>query len=77
MARQIIEKHQLNEKQTAKLLGLTQSAVSRYKTKNRGNAIEIEQITEVQVLITQMTNYLVNEPDKQTEICIIFVKPVQ
>jgi predicted transcriptional regulator len=72
MARKIIEKHHLNEKQTAELLGLTQSAVSRYKTKNRGNIIEIEHIVEVQVLIEQMTDCLIKEPENRHQIMTLF-----
>ena len=42
MARQIVEKHGLNEQQTAELLGLSQSAVSRYVGRERGNLLAIE-----------------------------------
>ena len=35
MAKTIVEKHGLNEKQAAELLGLSQSAVSRYVGKRK------------------------------------------
>ena len=37
MAREIVTNRGLNEQQTAELLGLSQSAVSRYINKERGN----------------------------------------
>ncbi len=75
MARSIVEKHGLKEKETATLLGLSQSAVSRYMTRNRGNnLLEIEKAVEVQVLIDQMVTYLVKEPEKKHEIMLLFCR---
>jgi len=75
MARNIVEKHGLKEKETAALLGLSQSAVSRYVTRNRGNhLIEIEKAGEVQVLIDQMVTYLVKEPEKKLEVMMLFCR---
>jgi len=75
MARNIVEKHGLKEKETAALLGLSQSAVSRYMTRDRGNKLlEIEKAVEVQVLIDQMVTYLVKEPEKKREIMILFCR---
>jgi transcriptional regulator with XRE-family HTH domain len=55
MARQIVQKHGYNEKQTADLLGLSQSAVSRYVGRERGaNLLSIESAQEVLALIDQM-----------------------
>ena len=34
LAKKLIEQHGMNESQTATVLGLSQSAISRYKTKN-------------------------------------------
>ena len=72
MARSIVEKHGLKEKETAELLGLSQSAVSRYMTRGRGNLIEIESTVEVQLLIDQMVSFLVREPHKKREIMELF-----
>lgn len=75
MARSIVEKHGLKEKETAALLGLSQSAVSRYMTRNRGNnLLEIEKAVEVQVLIDQMVTCLVKEPEKKHEIMLLFCR---
>ena len=72
MARQIIEKHGLNEQQTAELLGLSQSAVSRYVGRERGNLLEIEGSTEILALISQMVTSIIKEPENKTEILNLF-----
>jgi uncharacterized protein len=74
MARQIIEKHGLNEQQTAELLGLSQSAVSRYVGRERGNLIAIENSSEILSLISQMVTSLIKEPTNKTEILNLFCK---
>jgi predicted transcriptional regulator len=72
MARNIVEKHGMNEQQVAEILGLSQSAISRYKTKDRGNIITLENEPEVQKLIEQMTTFLIYEPHKKKEILELF-----
>ena len=71
MARSIVEKHGLNEKQTADLLGLSQSAVSRYVGKERGNLLLIEN-PEVLALIDQMVTSLIKEPDNKSGVLQLF-----
>ena len=66
MARGLVEKHGMKEQQAAEILGLSQSAISRYTTKNRGNIITIGNVPEVQTLIDQMLNLLVREKSHQT-----------
>lgn len=69
MARTIIEKHGMKEKQVAELLGLSQSAISRYTTKNRGNLLTIENVPEVRKLINQIIQLLLfGKPNQTTEI---------
>ncbi len=72
MARSIVEKHGLNEKQTAELLGLSQSAVSRYVGRERGNLLTIENSTEVLALIEQMVTSLIKDPNNKAEILTHF-----
>jgi len=72
MARDLVEKHGMKEQQAAKILGLSQSAISRYATKNRGNIITIEDVPEVQKLIDQMINLLLHESHQTTEILRLF-----
>ncbi len=73
MARSIVEKHGLNEKQTADLLGLSQSAVSRYVGRERGtNLVAIENTAEVLTLIDQMVLSLIKEPQNKARVLELF-----
>jgi uncharacterized protein len=72
LARTIVEKHGVKEEKAAEILGLSQSAVSRYVTKARGNTIAIENVTEVQKLIDQMITFLIHEPRQKTELLQLF-----
>jgi predicted transcriptional regulator len=75
MARSIVQKHGLNEKQTADLLGLSQSAVSRYVGRERGdNLLSIENTREVLALIDQMVLSLIKEPENRTKVLELFCK---
>ena len=77
MARQIVEKHGLNEQQTATLLGLSQSAVSRYVGRERGNLLSIEGSNEISAIITQMVTSLIKEPNNKAEILKLFCQTCQ
>jgi len=74
MARSIVENHGLNEKQTADLLGLSQSAVSRYVGRERGNLLAIEKATEILSLIDQMVISLIREPENKNRVLELFCK---
>ena len=66
MARTILEKHGLKEKQVAELLGLSQSAISRYTRRNRGNTLTIENLPEVETLIDQIILLVFSKESYQT-----------
>jgi uncharacterized protein len=72
MARTIVEKYGMKEQEAADILGLSQSAVSRYLNKVRGGIISIENLPEVQKLIDEMTDFLINEPQKKKEVLTLF-----
>jgi predicted transcriptional regulator len=73
MARTIMEKHGYNEKQTATLLGLSQSAISRYAGRERGtNLIAIENTPEILARIDQMVQSLIKEPQNKTKVLELF-----
>jgi predicted transcriptional regulator len=74
MARSMVEKHELKEKQAADLLGLSQSAVSRYVGRERGNLLKIENASEVLALIDQMVTSLIKEPQNKSRILELFCK---
>jgi predicted transcriptional regulator len=69
MARTIMENHGMKEQQVAEILGLSQSAISRYTTKERGSILTIENVPEVQELIDKMVNLLLyKKPQQTTEV---------
>ena len=72
MARTIVEKYEMKEKQAAEILGLSQSAISRYTKKNRGNILTIENEPEVQALIDQLISLLLRVPQQKKEIVKLF-----
>jgi len=75
MARQIVKQHGYNEKQTANLLGLSQSAVSRYVGRERGhNLIAIENTQEVLNIIDEMIASLMKQPADKTKVLELFCK---
>ncbi len=75
MARSIVKNHGLNEKQTADLLGLSQSAVSRYIGRGRGdNLLAIENTREILALIDQMVLSLIKEPENRSNVLELFCK---
>ena len=77
MARQIVEKHRLSEQQTANLLGLSQSAVSRYVGRERGNLLHLEESTEISELLSQIVISIVKEPNNKAEILRLFCQTCQ
>jgi hypothetical protein len=72
MAKTLLEKHEMKEKQVAEILGLSQSAVSKYAKKVRGTTIAIENVAEVQTLADQIITFLIYEPDQKTQILKLF-----
>lgn len=74
MARSIVQKHGFNEKQTADLLGLSQSAVSRYIGRERGNLLSIENTKEVLELIDQMVVQLIKDQQNKSKVLELFCR---
>jgi uncharacterized protein len=73
MARTIVEKHGYNEKQTATLLGLSQSAVSRYVSRERGdNLVAIEGAPDIIAMIDAMVLSIVNDPQNRSKLLELF-----
>ena len=78
MAREIVTNRGLNEQQTAQLLGLSQSAVSRYMNKERGNNIlHLENSAEILALINQMVSALIKEPNNKAAVLELFCQTCQ
>ncbi|MCL6579067.1 MAG: helix-turn-helix domain-containing protein [Candidatus Bathyarchaeota archaeon] len=81
MAKQLVEKHDLKQDKVAEILGISQSAVSKYTRNVRGYVIKIDKTQEIESLINQMIDLLLNGTYPREEflryfcqICIIIRK---
>ena len=62
----------MKEKQVADMLGVTQSAISKYSKNVRGTTIPLENIPEVQTIANQMITILLTRPAENTELMKLF-----
>jgi predicted transcriptional regulator len=72
IAKQLVEKHGLKQEKVAEILGISQSAVSKYTRKVRGCAIKIDGIEEIESLIEKMVGLLENETYQRREFLKTF-----
>ncbi len=72
LAQTLLEKHEMKEIQVAQLLGITQSAVSKYSKKVRGTTIPLDSVPEVQAITNQMVTLLLGNPVQQMELMRLF-----
>jgi predicted transcriptional regulator len=72
LAKELVEKHSMKQNQVAELLGLSQSAVSKYNRKVRGHVIKIEEIEEIRAPISHMISLLINRENRRTEFLELF-----
>jgi hypothetical protein len=72
IAKQLVEKHGLKQEKVAEILGISQSAVSKYTRKVRGYAIKIDGIEEIEPLIEKMVGLLENETYQRREFLKTF-----
>jgi predicted transcriptional regulator len=72
LAQTLTEKHALKEIQVAQILGVTQSAVSKYTKKVRGTAIPIAHLPEIQTITDQMIPLLLSKPIPHMEVMKLF-----
>ena len=72
LAQTLMQKHEMKETQVAQILGITQSAVSKYSKGVRGTAISMENLPEIQTLADQMISHLLANPVQQIEVMKLF-----
>lgn len=63
IARELIETYELKQDEVAKILGITQSAVSKYASHVRGSILRIDGIREIEPLLTGMVTLAATEKD--------------
>jgi len=72
MAKELVEEHGLTQNEVAEILGISQSAVSKYSHKVRGYVVRIDSVDEVQPLINDMINLLMGETHQRSEFLELF-----
>lgn len=72
IAKELVEKHGLKQDEVAELLGISQSAVSKYTRKVRGHVIKIGEIQELGPSIQKMINLIVNGSYERAEFLEAF-----
>jgi len=72
IAQTLLEKHDLKEVEVAQVLGISQSAVSKYNRRVRGTTIPIDAIPEIQTITSKMATMLLTNPVQQMEIMRLF-----
>jgi len=58
IARELVQTHGLKQKETAELLGITQTAVSKYTRFYRGTVIEVQRIEEANIVLKETVEAL-------------------
>lgn len=74
LAQTLIEKHDMKETQVALVLGVSQSAVSKYNKKARGSTIHLGDVPEIRAIADQMISLLLANPVQYTEVMSLFCK---
>jgi len=72
LAMELIQTHKLKQIDTANLLGITQTAVSKYTRYVRGRVIEIEKVEEIQEMITETAMMIANGEMSRRQLVIRF-----
>ena len=72
LAKELVQTHRLRQIDIASLLGITQTAVSKYTRDVRGRVVQIENVEEVQQMITRTAMMLVNGGMSRRQLVIRF-----
>jgi hypothetical protein len=72
IARELTETYGLKQKDVARLLGVTQTAVSKYTRHVRGIVLKIEEVEEIQPTLREITVSLANGGMSKYELAIKF-----
>jgi hypothetical protein len=68
VAKELTQSYGLKQTDVARLLGITQAAVSKYARHVRGAVLEVEKIDEVQVIVKKICVSLVNGDMPRKEV---------
>jgi predicted transcriptional regulator len=63
VAKELVETYELKQDEVAKILGITQSAVSKYTSGNRGSILKVDDVKEARPLLTELVTFAANEKE--------------
>ncbi len=72
LAKELTQTYKLKQSDIANLLGITQTAVSKYTRDVRGRVVMIEKVGEVQQMITETAEMLANGEMSRRQLIIKF-----
>jgi hypothetical protein len=72
IAEELMEEQGLKQDQVAEILGISQSAVSKYSRKVRGHAIKVDDIEEIRPFINGMVILLLDRTRQKSELLQLF-----
>ena len=72
LANELMNKYSLKQAEAAKLLGISQPAISLYQKKLRGNAIHVENDPDITALVAKHADYLVKGALTHKEVLFSF-----
>jgi predicted transcriptional regulator len=72
IAKELIEEQGLKQDQVAEILGMSQSAVSKYSRNVRGHAIKVDDIEEIRPFINDMVILLLERTRQSAELLQLF-----
>ena len=72
VACELVEKHGLKQDEVAEILGISQSAVSKYTGKTRGYVIRVDDIEDVRPMINSMIALLLDRDYERNELLVSF-----
>ena len=77
VARELVQSYELKQDKVAKILGITQSAVSKYTSGTRGNVLKIEDIREIQPLLAEIVALVADGNASRKDLFEKFCKTCQ
>jgi predicted transcriptional regulator len=72
LANELMNRYNLKQAEAAKLLGISQPAISLYQKKLRGNAIHVENDPDITALVAKHADFLVKGASTHKEIILSF-----
>jgi predicted transcriptional regulator len=72
LAKELVEKHDMRQGQVAEILGVSQSAISKYTKRVRGHVIKIEDVEEIRTPIDNMITLLIERKNRRTDFLRLF-----